>query len=90
MKAEEIEACLKRAIDALFELDAHLLTVDANERSISLGKLLPREVVRPVSEQGKWIQFEYYHWLMQEYQTGWALKKYFKRVPATYSQENSR
>lgn len=55
-----------------------------------VGKLLPREVVRPVSEQGKWIQFEYYHWLMQEYQTGWALKKYFKLIPATYSQNNSR
>lgn len=55
--------------------------------AIVLGKLLPHEVVRPVSEQGQWIQFEYYHWLMQEYQTGWALKKYFKRVPATYDRE---
>jgi hypothetical protein len=55
-----------------------------------VGKLLPREVVRPISEQGKWIQFEYYHWLMQEYQIGWALKKYFKRVPASRSQDNSR
>jgi hypothetical protein len=58
--------------------------------SAVVGKLLPREVVKPLSEQGKWIQFEYYHWLMQEYQTGWALKKYFKRVPATYSQDSSQ
>ena len=63
---------------------------EAEHGSAVVGKLLPREVVKPVSEQGKWIQFEYYHWLMQEYQTGWALKKYFKRVPATYSQDSSR
>lgn len=47
------------------------------------GKLFPREVVRPISEQGKWIHFEYYHWLLQSHQTGWALKKYFKRIPAS-------
>lgn len=45
-----------------------------------LGKLLPQEVVRPISEQGKWIQFEYYHWFHRQYRTGWALKKYFQRV----------
>jgi hypothetical protein len=48
--------------------------------SAVVGKLLPREVVRPISEDGKWIEFEYYHWLHQEYRTGWALKKYFQRV----------
>lgn len=45
-----------------------------------VGKLLPNEVVRPISEDGKWIEIEYYHWLHQEYRTGWALKKYFLRV----------
>lgn len=45
-----------------------------------VGKLLPNEVVRPTSEEGKWIEIEYYHWLHQEYRTGWALKKYFQRV----------
>lgn len=48
--------------------------------STVVGKLLPREVVRPVSQKGKWIEIEYYHWLHQEYRTGWALKKYFQRV----------
>jgi len=48
--------------------------------SAVVGKLLPNEVVRPVSEDGKWIEFQYYHWLHQEYRTGWALKKYFQRV----------
>ena len=50
-----------------------------------LGKLLPNEVVRPISEDGKWIEIEYYHWLHQEYRTGWALKKYFQRVARTVS-----
>lgn len=45
-----------------------------------VGKLLPNEVVRPLSEEGKWIEIEYYHWLHQEYRTGWVLKKYFQRV----------
>jgi len=45
-----------------------------------VGKLLPNEVVRPISEDGKWIEFQYYHWLHQEYRSGWALKKYFQRV----------
>lgn len=48
------------------------------------GKLLPREVVRPISESGKWIEFEYYHWLLKEHRKGWALKKYFQRVPANF------
>lgn len=48
------------------------------------GKLLPREVVRPILERGKWIEFEYYHWLHKEHRTGWALKKYFQRVPTNY------
>ena len=55
--------------------------------STVVGKLLPQEVVRPVSEDGKWIEFEYYHWLHQEYRTGWALKKYFHRVARPASTE---
>ena len=50
-----------------------------------LGKLLPNEVVRPISEDGTWIEIEYYHWLHQEYRTGWALKKYFQRVARSVS-----
>lgn len=53
------------------------------------GKLLPREVVRPISEHGKWIEFEYYHWLHRQHCTGWALKKYFQRVPATFDGPDS-
>jgi hypothetical protein len=48
------------------------------------GKLLPREVVRAISREGKWVQIDYYHWFYQEYRSGWVLKKYLERVPANY------
>jgi hypothetical protein len=47
------------------------------------GRLLPREVVTLVSENGKWIEVRYYHWVLKEYQTGWVLKKYFARIPSS-------
>ncbi|KYP12275.1 MAG: hypothetical protein A0129_02815 [Limnobacter sp. CACIAM 66H1] len=50
------------------------------------GKLLPNEVVKALDKKGKWIEVEYYHWLHEEYRTGWVLKKYLERVPANYSQ----
>lgn len=56
--------------------------------SALVSKLLPREVVRPIAEDGKWIEVQYYDWLRQDYHTGWVLKKYFKRVPANHRQQN--
>lgn len=47
------------------------------------GRLLPREVVTLVSEDGKWIEVRYYDWSSREYATGWVLKKYFARVPSS-------
>ncbi len=52
------------------------------------GKLLPNEVVKSLDKKGKWIEVEYYHWLHEEYRTGWVLKKYLERVPASYSSSN--
>ena len=52
------------------------------------GKLLPNEVVKALDKKGKWIEIEYYHWLHEEYRTGWVLKKYLERVPASYSNLN--
>ena len=52
------------------------------------GKLLPNEVVKALDKKGKWIEIEYYHWLHEEYRTGWVLKKYLERVPANYVSEN--
>lgn len=50
------------------------------------GQLMPNEVVRAIEKDGKWVEVEYYHWLEEEYRTGWVLKKYLKRVPASYDQ----
>ena len=44
------------------------------------GSAFPNQVVKPVSEAGKWIQIEYYDFLAQETRIGWALKKYFTRI----------
>lgn len=49
------------------------------------GKLYPSNQVRPLAEHGKWLQFEYYHEWLQTYEVGWALKKYFDRIPAPES-----
>ncbi len=49
------------------------------------GQLMPNEVVRAIDKDGKWVEVEYYHWLHEEYRTGWVLKKYLERVPANYS-----
>lgn len=48
------------------------------------GKLMPNEVVRAIDKDGKWVEVQYYHWLREEYRTGWVLKKYLERVPANY------
>jgi len=48
------------------------------------GKLLPNEVVRAIDHKGRWIEVEYYHWLHEEYRTGWVLKHYLERVPPSF------
>lgn len=52
------------------------------------GKLMPNEVVRKIDKDGKWVEVEYYHWLHEEYRTGWVLKKYLERVPASYAKNS--
>lgn len=54
-------------------------------RSAMEGQLMPNEVVRQTDKDGKWVEVEYYHWLHEEYRTGWVLKKYLERVPANYA-----
>lgn len=77
--------------DERFVVLERVATVRSKPESGSalVSKLFPREVVQPISEEGKWIEVQYYDWLRQGYHTGWALKKYFKRVPANHHQENS-
>lgn len=52
------------------------------------GKLLPNEVVRFIDRKGRWVEVEYYHWLHEEYRTGWVLKHYLERVPANHSKHD--
>lgn len=54
------------------------------------GKLLPNEVVRTIDRKGRWVEIEYYHWLHEEYRTGWVLKHYLERVPASYSKSDDK
>lgn len=54
------------------------------------GQLMPNEVVRKADKDGKWVEIEYYHWLHEEYRTGWVLKKYLERVPANYAKAHQQ
>jgi len=54
------------------------------------GKLLPNEVVRAIDRKGRWVEVEYYHWLHEEYRTGWVLKHYLERVPSNYSKNTKK
>ena len=54
------------------------------------GQLMPNEVVRKIDKDGQWVEIEYYHWLHEEYRTGWVLKKYLERVPANYAKAHQQ
>lgn len=54
------------------------------------GKLLPNEVVRAIDRKGRWVEVEYYHWLHEEYRTGWVLKHYLERVPPSFSRNDKK
>lgn len=54
------------------------------------GKVMPNEVVRAINKDGKWVEVEYYHWLREEYRTGWVLKKYLERVPPNYAKSQAQ
>lgn len=79
----------KRA-DERFVVLERVATVRSKPESGSalVSKLLPREVVQPIAEEGKWAEVQYYDWLRQGYHTGWVLKKYLKRVPANHRKQN--
>jgi len=87
-----VSALQKEAIraDERFVVRERVATVRSKPESGSalVSKLLPREVVQPIAEEGKWIEVQYYDWLRQDYHTGWVLKKYFKRVPANHRQQS--
>jgi len=45
-----------------------------------IASAFPNQVVRLIEESGKWIEIEYYDFILQRNHNGWALKKYFMRV----------
>lgn len=49
-------------------------------RSAVLGKLVPGQSVKPIEEHGKWIEVEYFDRLTENYEAGWVLKKYLRRI----------
>lgn len=86
-----VSALQKEAIrvEERFVVLERVATVRSKPESGSalVSKLLPQEVVRPIAEEGKWIEVRYYDWLRQDYHTGWVLKKYLKRVSANHRQQ---
>jgi hypothetical protein len=85
----ELQKEAKRADERFVVLDRVATIRSKPESGAALvSKLLPREVVRPIAEEGKWIEVRYYDWLRQDYHTGWVLKKYLKRVPANHRQQS--
>ncbi len=51
--------------------------------STVIAEIFPNQGVTMLDENGKWIEIEYYDWLHQEFRKGWALKKYFSRLPTS-------
>lgn len=49
-------------------------------RSVVLTKLEPGQEVKPIGEQGKWVEIEHFDRLADSYQAGWVLKKYLMRL----------
>lgn len=52
-------------------------------RSAVLSTLEPAQSVKPIGEHGKWIEVEYFDRLTENYEVGWVLKKYLRRVHQT-------
>jgi hypothetical protein len=94
--AERLEA-LTRMVDRMMEQSATkamgevdfvvrsrvaLIRAAGKSGSHVVAEVFPNQVVKLVSENGKWIEVRYFDWNAQEERSGWALKKYFLRVNA--------
>jgi hypothetical protein len=92
--AERLEA-LTRMVDRMMEQSAAktvgevdfvvrsrvaLVRAAGKSGSRVVAEVFPNQVVKLVSEDGKWIEVNYFDWNAQEERSGWALKKYFLRV----------
>lgn len=68
--------------DVTFVVRARVTLVKRDGRSGAtvVAEVFPNQVVKLVSERGKWIEVRYFDWRVQEERSGWSLKKYFMRV----------
>ena len=49
-------------------------------KSKTVATLYPGQVVELLRRDGKWIEVEFYDYLVGETRSGWVAKKYFKMV----------
>ena len=72
----------KAADDVDFVVRSRVALIRSVSKSGSrvVAEVFPNQVVKLVSEDGKWIEVRYFDWNAQEERTGWAMKKYFLRV----------
>ncbi len=67
-------------VDFVVRSRVALIRAAGKSGSHVVAEVFPNQVVKLVSENGKWIEVSYFDWNAQEERSGWALKKYFLRV----------
>lgn len=68
-------------VETWYVVQRHLnLHAQPTTSSTKLGVLYPQQIVRLVERRSKWIRVEYYDHIEGKTKTGWAYKKYLKRV----------
>ncbi len=87
-----LEELVTRAYAAILRIEAMRVRFEVKEREALIrrapkdgaaitARLSPGDFVLLIEERGKWIEVEYRDAQTQEPRSGWALKKYFRRVP---------
>jgi len=77
---QQSEAKAPGEVDFVVRSRVALIRAVGKSGSQVVAEVFPNQVVRLVSENGKWIEVHYFDWNAQEERSGWALKKYFARV----------
>lgn len=67
-------------VDFIVRSRVALIRAVGKSGSRVVAEVFPNQVVKLISEDGKWIEVRYFDWNAQEERSGWAMKKYFLRV----------